>query len=385
MTECDKKYVNVWYIIEKIINGKDVLQINYDSTTDKLYSTEKPEFQRNIVWNDDMKRAFILSILNNFPTNEIVINIRRNVIRILDGQHRILTINDFIKNRLYIKINKELVFYTEIPESIKQNRMIKSRIITACEKHTFDNYNIALCEYKNLKIEEEKKIFTCMSFHIENDDFFSSIKSVSDYIDKYDYIDITYRRASVLGITYVVNYLMDEYNSCIVDEDMISDLDNCVTLSEIENIDENKNDLNLYQQKYKRILPCHLNQISELIESDRTPEFDSVLNISKDYINFLYNDIVKLNDYSNIHNGYHMWAVWYSFYDEFNNREKYEIEQINYIDIINTSREKKSLASMCRYIIRRLYKLHKLYELQQLQKNIKNTKNTKKIHFFETH
>jgi len=66
-----------------------------------------PNYQRNKVWKERQRKELIWSIEKNFAIGAITIYERRNKFEILDGQQRIWTISDFLKNDLTDLDNKK--------------------------------------------------------------------------------------------------------------------------------------------------------------------------------------------------------------------------------------------------------------------------------------
>ena len=99
----------------------------------KSINIKECKAQRMISWDDDLYTEFLKSIFHNIPTGQIILNYleEQNCYEIIDGQHRINVIRDFIFNK--IKYNN--IYYDELDEK---------------NKNIFDSTELFVVIYKNL-------------------------------------------------------------------------------------------------------------------------------------------------------------------------------------------------------------------------------------------
>lgn len=110
-----------------------------------------PDFQRNLVWKRQHKYAFIKTILLNFPFPEVYLasteidvdNFQAREI-VVDGQQRLTTIVDYIKEQGDFKGQKHVIAFDEL---------------TIDEKREFLNYSITVKDLKDIGLENIKEIF----------------------------------------------------------------------------------------------------------------------------------------------------------------------------------------------------------------------------------
>jgi hypothetical protein len=111
----------------------------------------RPDFQRNLVWKKQHKYAFIKTILLNFPFPEVYIasievdvdNLQAREI-VVDGQQRLTTIVDYIKEQGDFKNQKHVTPFDNL---------------TIDEKREFLNYSITVKDLKDIGIPNIKEIF----------------------------------------------------------------------------------------------------------------------------------------------------------------------------------------------------------------------------------
>lgn len=114
-------------IRKEIILNKDQYAINYViEMIESKYLDLSPEFQRNEVWNDEVKKSlFIESLLLNIPIPIFYVYANEDgQLSIIDGKQRLSTIRDFVDNKFVLKGVKYLsayngLSYQQLPERVK--------------------------------------------------------------------------------------------------------------------------------------------------------------------------------------------------------------------------------------------------------------------------
>jgi len=93
--------------IKRLFDSKTITlnQIKKKYSSGKLWAN--PNYQRAKVWKEKQRKELIWSIENDFAIGAITLHERRKKLEILDGQQRIWTISDFLKNDLTDLDNKK--------------------------------------------------------------------------------------------------------------------------------------------------------------------------------------------------------------------------------------------------------------------------------------
>lgn len=110
-----------------------------------------PDFQRKLVWKKQHKFHFIETILLNYPFPEIyiasseidVITLQAKEI-VVDGQQRLTTIRDYIKQEGDFKKQEVITSFSKL---------------TPEQKKDFLNYYVSVRDLKDMKIDDIKEIF----------------------------------------------------------------------------------------------------------------------------------------------------------------------------------------------------------------------------------
>lgn len=73
----------------------------------------QPEYQRGFVWEDDFKMKLIYSVIRRFPIGNVTLRITENGREVVDGQQRLTTINNFVKNDYKVSgtVAKQIIEY----------------------------------------------------------------------------------------------------------------------------------------------------------------------------------------------------------------------------------------------------------------------------------
>jgi hypothetical protein len=114
------------------------------------------KYQRDIVWKEDQKAAFINSVFKNIIPTHIILNVdnETNNCTCVDGKQRITSLMEFRDNKFPFEWNDELVFYD------KANPRMNARAMTTQERSRFDNRSIPIVKYMNLSYECQVDVFS---------------------------------------------------------------------------------------------------------------------------------------------------------------------------------------------------------------------------------
>jgi len=164
---CDIDNVDVKYIYE--ITKKNIFAI--------------PESQREKEWLPEQNEKFILSLLQNKPTGNIILNKKNNKKYILDGQHRINSIELFCDNKFGLNINNNKYNYSDFDDEY-QKILLDTKML--------------IIEYNNLSDQEMKDIIESINEGIKNDCVFNKNNTFQTILDNYNNL--------ITNIIYKKNY-----------------------------------------------------------------------------------------------------------------------------------------------------------------------------------
>ena len=139
----ETRFVPIRYIKELIFNNEFDL----------------PTTQREKQWSDTQYEEFIESIFKNIPIGSLIFNKKDRKRYILDGQHRIHAITEFINNNIHINIDNKLIFFD------KENKLI----IDDDSMEFFLSCKIPIIEYENLSAKETESIILSINEGVYND------------------------------------------------------------------------------------------------------------------------------------------------------------------------------------------------------------------------
>jgi len=155
--------------------------------------------QRMITWDDELYTEFLKSIFHNIPTGQIILNYisDKNYYEIIDGQHRINVIRDYMTNK------------------IKYNNMYYDELDTK-NKNIFDSTVLFVVEYTNLDDKQIISLYLTINSGIDQDEnhitklIITTLK-YQDLIDKIKdkYPDIDNQQFSKL--MYITTFIVNEY------------------------------------------------------------------------------------------------------------------------------------------------------------------------------
>lgn len=147
---------------ENSITVKSVNDIYIGATTTECCKIKiNPTYQRGIVWDKKQKQAFIDSLFRGIAPTNLIFNINaKGEIECIDGKQRISAIvgfrNDEFPLKLFEEDKEELVYFRNIPYGKHKEHL---RTFSDEERNIFNNVNIPIVTYKNLKYEERVDIF----------------------------------------------------------------------------------------------------------------------------------------------------------------------------------------------------------------------------------
>lgn len=106
---------------------RDMIDGNYGDVMDfDVYlPTKGMNLQRPLVWTDDQKREFVISVLKGIEVASISVIIYKDditrqtngqIIKVIDGKQRITTLIAFVKNEFPLIIDGEKYFYNDMEQ-----------------------------------------------------------------------------------------------------------------------------------------------------------------------------------------------------------------------------------------------------------------------------
>ena len=130
-----------------------------------------PEYQRDLVWDTDNKRAFIDSVNRQILPSNFIFNIDTETGNktCMDGKQRINSILDFYDNKISIDIpdgNSSVVetYFSKLPEKDEDGENADGaeksrRVFSKKERTDFLNTKISICTFKDLSYSNQVDIF----------------------------------------------------------------------------------------------------------------------------------------------------------------------------------------------------------------------------------
>lgn len=142
----------------------------------------RPDFQRNLVWSNKDKNAFLDTVLNNFPFPEIYVALTEVDLEtaegaemLVDGQQRVTTLFQYFTGAEALKLSSETKPY---------------RDLTPEQQTDFMNYEVAVRNLGVVTMEEIREVFRRINatsyalnaMEINNARYNGALKSVADTI-----------------------------------------------------------------------------------------------------------------------------------------------------------------------------------------------------------
>jgi len=155
---CESRDIDIEYIVKLIQEDKFVL----------------PDAQREKEWIPEQNSHYIKSILENKPIGTFIFNINKktNKYYILDGQHRINSIEKFYNGLMGLLINGIYIFYNKDTQYVQKIKEKTNKNIFELDdewKKLFLETKIYIKEYQNLTEEEMADIIDSINEGVKND------------------------------------------------------------------------------------------------------------------------------------------------------------------------------------------------------------------------
>jgi hypothetical protein len=276
------------------------------------------KFQRMVQWDDELYNDFIDSIFNNIPTGQIILNYisNKNLYEIIDGQHRINIICDFINNKKKYNNN----YYSDL-SIIDNKHFISTNLFTVIYKDLDDDKIMRLYLTINSGIDQDENHITKLLVNKETNKVNGETNKVNGETNK------------VNGETNKVNYseLLKYY------EEKYNDI-NTIQLLKIINIisyivfDYDENGIN--GVRFKQLSKAHFKIITEKIrkkyEDERTQK--NIIIITK-ILDIIYSLIKNKPTYSNNIYTFITHKLYIDLYPEFNYKQNNDL--IKFIDLVS--------------------------------------------------
>jgi hypothetical protein len=249
-----------------------------------------PDSQREKEWLPEQNEKFILSLIQNKPTGNIILNKKLNKKYVLDGQHRINSIELFYDNKFGVKIENNTIYYKDISDE---------------DKKTLSDTNMLIIEYNDLTDNEMKDIIESINEGIKNDCVFKKNNTFQIIIDKYNNL--------ISDILFTKNY--NELKPIQKDEQkkiigMIGTI--------IDNFDNYKTNL-----EYRQLNSKHIDRyINKLTEQDEQ-KLENIYN----FIKLIFDDII-IQDITEINN-YILNCILYKLYEHHNKNNMISTKEIH--------------------------------------------------------
>ncbi|ARF09827.1 protein of unknown function DUF262 [Indivirus ILV1] len=116
-------------------------------------------YQRDIVWKEDQKSAFIDSVFKNIVPNNIILNLSRNNNKFIciDGKQRLTSLCEYMKNKYCFEWKNEFIYYDNVPSIYADDK--NYRHMTNSEKADFGFRSLPVVKYDDLSYEDQVDIF----------------------------------------------------------------------------------------------------------------------------------------------------------------------------------------------------------------------------------
>ena len=155
---CESRDIDIEYIVKLIQENKFIL----------------PDAQREKEWIPEQDSCYIKSILENKPIGTFIFNINKknNKYYILDGQHRINSIEKFFNGCIGVLINDMYIFYNEktlYGQKIKEKTQKEIIELDDEWKKIFLETKIYIKEYYNLLENQMTDIIDSINEGVKND------------------------------------------------------------------------------------------------------------------------------------------------------------------------------------------------------------------------
>lgn len=174
-------------IVTCVVN--DLIKRLSSKDMDKLYLNAK--YQRKEIWKVESKQKYVMSIMANTAPSTLIFGYSvddRNKCYVIDGVQRLSALRDFKKNKFFIEIDNNYVYYDDTNGN-------NGRIMTDDEKNTFLTTTLPVAIYKNLTYEQQVNIFN----RIMNGEMMSKGEKVLSRIKDLDTAKLIEKNSNEIG------------------------------------------------------------------------------------------------------------------------------------------------------------------------------------------
>jgi len=142
--------------------------LNDLSQTSETPINLNPEYQRNVVWDDDKQSKYIESIFIGFSPTCLIFTIDNNGKTCVDGKQRCTSIINFKNNKICVVIDDIPYFYGPTADNITEELKEKYtgfKIMTQTERtDRFLYKTLNMVQYKDLSYEQQLDLFHRLQF-----------------------------------------------------------------------------------------------------------------------------------------------------------------------------------------------------------------------------
>lgn len=157
-TDYETRFVPIRYIKELIFNNEFDL----------------PTTQREKQWSDTQYIEFIESIFKNIPIGSLIFNKKDRKRYILDGQHRVHALTEFINNNIKLNLDGKIIYFDKENEFRLDDDSMEF----------FLSFKIPIIEYENLSEKETESIILSINEGVYNECTNISIININNSEDK---------------------------------------------------------------------------------------------------------------------------------------------------------------------------------------------------------
>lgn len=128
-----------------------------------------PIYQRDVVWDDEDKASYIISVIKGVAGNNItfVINNLTGIKTCIDGKQRSISLLNYSRNKFCIEINDKKYFYGPTKDKINmqdlrkedKDNIDKIDVLDNEMRAKFNNRKINIVEYRDLDYNQQVEIF----------------------------------------------------------------------------------------------------------------------------------------------------------------------------------------------------------------------------------
>lgn len=273
----ETRFVPIRYIKELIFNNEFDL----------------PTTQREKQWSDTQYIEFIESIFKNIPIGSLIFNKKDRKRYILDGQHRVHALTEFINNNIQLNLDGKIIFFDKDNEFILDDDSMEF----------FLSFKIPIIEYENLSEKETESIILSINEGVYNECTNISIININNSEDKINDIlesisnkilNNSYKNIDKIKQQNLQKYV--SYIGCILFNNLTSNL----TLNEkyklLNNTQARKFNQNLLtlDEKNKLELLESIKLYSQII-FDILDDYVKIKEMNNNLLNCLFYKFIELN------------------------------------------------------------------------------------------